>query len=365
MKHHTAILQKTREQNILTSALIELTYRCNLDCFFCYNDLSVHGQAMKLSDYYRLLDDLAEMGVLTLSLSGGEPTAYPHFFEVGAYARKLGFAVTLKTNGHSVGERIAKRIREEIDPNIIETSLHGATPEVHDRQTQVKGSFERLIRNVKSMQSMGLRIKLNSTLTAWNEHQLEDMHDLADKLGLTLRFDPDVTPRDDGDTSPLSIRASREGIRRMFEINLERARQQQTAAQQTPGKQTLSIPAPKKTAAEQQPTKDKNKRYKNCGAGSTVVAIDPFGNVYPCVAYRRSVGNVHQQSIQDIWKHSVALTEIREISYQAHELKVRENLSDFCPGLANTRMGSPLKSYPDAEEKSSILMEIKNARQSN
>ena len=26
-------------QNLLFSVLIELTYRCNLDCFFCYNDL--------------------------------------------------------------------------------------------------------------------------------------------------------------------------------------------------------------------------------------------------------------------------------------------------------------------------------------
>ena len=47
--------------------------------------------------------------------------------------------------------------------------------------------------------------RVNTAVTAWNEHQVEAMMDLAGDLGVALQLDPEVTPRDDGDASPLSI----------------------------------------------------------------------------------------------------------------------------------------------------------------
>ena len=44
-----AVLDRVTRENILFSVLVELTYRCNLDCFFCYNDLT-------LKDRLELLD---------------------------------------------------------------------------------------------------------------------------------------------------------------------------------------------------------------------------------------------------------------------------------------------------------------------
>ena len=37
---------RTWDENRLFSVLIELTYRCNLDCFFCYNDLGMRGKPL-------------------------------------------------------------------------------------------------------------------------------------------------------------------------------------------------------------------------------------------------------------------------------------------------------------------------------
>ena len=46
------------DDNFLYSLLIELTYRCNLDCFFCYNDLSLKGRALSLEQYFAMFEDL-------------------------------------------------------------------------------------------------------------------------------------------------------------------------------------------------------------------------------------------------------------------------------------------------------------------
>ena len=48
------ILQKTWRDNILFSVLVELTYRCNLDCFFCYNDLGLRGEPLHTDQYFDL-----------------------------------------------------------------------------------------------------------------------------------------------------------------------------------------------------------------------------------------------------------------------------------------------------------------------
>ena len=74
-------------ENRLMSVLLDATYACNLDCSFCYNNLSLGGQRLSLSQYRLLLDDFASLGALNLSLSGGEPLAHPQFFEIAAHAR--------------------------------------------------------------------------------------------------------------------------------------------------------------------------------------------------------------------------------------------------------------------------------------
>jgi len=202
------LLLRTWRDNHLFSVLVELTYRCNLDCFFCYNDLGLRGRPLTVEQYEEFFADLRELQVLNLTLTGGEPLAHPDFLRLGARARELGFVVRIKSNGHALRGAMARRIRDEIDPFLIEVSLHGATAAVHDRQTREPGSFDRLLANLREMRGLGLRVKLNSTLTAWNEHEIEETMAIADRLELPLQIDPEVTLRDDGDREPQTISPS-------------------------------------------------------------------------------------------------------------------------------------------------------------
>src|SRR6185295_4685519 len=161
----------------------------NLDCFFCYNDLGAVGRPLSLEQYCDLFAELAGLGVLNLTLSGGEPLAHPDFLPLGARARELGFVVRVKSNGHALRGELARRLRDEVDPFLVEVSLHGASAATHDRQTRVPGSFERLLANLGELRALGLRVKINSTLTAWNEGEIEEMYALADRLGLPLQLD--------------------------------------------------------------------------------------------------------------------------------------------------------------------------------
>ena len=333
-------LQRTWRENILFSALIELTYRCNLNCFFCYNDSKLKGVPLGRAQYFRLFEDLRDLGTLNLTLSGGEPLAHPEFFALGRKARELGFVVRVKSNGHALHGALARRMREEVDPFIVETSLHGASPETHDRQTRVPGSFAKLIANVRGALALGLRIKLNSALTVWNEHEIEAMFALADALGVPLQIDPQITRRDDGDPEPLQIAPSAGGIARLFVLQRQR-----TGA--IAGSDGSPLQESENAAAHPLSVVPD----KHCGAGSSTVVVDPYGNVYPCVQWRRQVGNLHDESIRILWQHSGELAEVRRVAADvkaAVDPHATPGFS-FCPGTAEQETGRATQLYPFAK----------------
>jgi len=253
------LLARMLKEHVLFSVLLELTYHCNLNCFFCYNDEHLDGQPLVSEDYSRLLAELARMQVVQIILSGGEPLTSPAFWPAGRQARELGFITRVKTNAHALSGAVARRLKAEIDPFLVEISLHGAGAETHDRQTRSSGSFERLMENVPAIVEAGLRIRLHAILTRWNEHEIEAMFALADELGVALAVDPVLTPRDDGDRGPFEIAASREAVARLYRILDER-------------RATADCPQAEPTATE--PTAHCG---ISCSAGAATLAIDPFG----------------------------------------------------------------------------------------
>ena len=166
---------------------------------------------------------------------------------------------------------------------------------------------------------------------------------LCDELGVRIQIDPEVKPRDDGDRSPLEIEASAEGLarhRRVIEARVSRGTEI-----------TDSVSPAERRRASLAGTD------KHCGAGSSTLAIDPYGRVYPCVQWRVAAGNLHEQPIHEIWAGSPALEDVRETT-KAVRRKLdgfgdAGRLSNFCPGAAHVHSGDPLSLYPAVERRMS------------
>jgi MoaA/NifB/PqqE/SkfB family radical SAM enzyme len=289
-----AIRARMRQSRVLQYVTLELTYACNLDCFFCYNDRDKPGQPLTLDQYRTLLQDLADMQTLFLMLTGGEPMVHPHFFEIGAMTRELGFAVRVRTNGHNLNRTRAERLWREVEPWQVEVSLHGATAAVHDRQTRVRGSFERLCRNLQQALDVGLNCSVVSTPTRWNQHQIGAMFELCDRIGVPLRFQGPVAPRDNGDLEPLAIQPDPAVWNRVRECLERRA--------PAPAEDDCGLLASDGEAPGVEAT---------CGVGIGSVDIDPYGNVQACMHLQESAGSLHRQSITEIWHHSPVFSRAR------------------------------------------------------
>ena len=74
------------------AVLAELTHRCPLQCPYCSNpvELDRGGSELTTEEWKKVLTELAEIGVLQIHFSGGEPTARKDLVELVRHASDVG-----------------------------------------------------------------------------------------------------------------------------------------------------------------------------------------------------------------------------------------------------------------------------------
>ena len=94
--------------------LAELTYACPLHCPYCSNPLALdeYRDELTTEEWQRVLAEAAELGVLQLHLSGGEPMQRHDIVELVQCANQLGLYTNLITSGLGFSTRRAERLRD-------------------------------------------------------------------------------------------------------------------------------------------------------------------------------------------------------------------------------------------------------------
>lgn len=84
--------------------LAELTHRCPLRCTYCSNPIELDTRSTELDTetWKRVFTEAAELGVIHIHLSGGEPTARKDIVELTRHAAEVGLYTNLITSGIGV-----------------------------------------------------------------------------------------------------------------------------------------------------------------------------------------------------------------------------------------------------------------------
>ncbi|HET9513495.1 MAG TPA: radical SAM protein, partial [Gemmatimonadales bacterium] len=308
-------------------------------CAFCYNCPERGRRELSRDQIISGLAKVADLGCVFLVLSGGEPLTRPDFFDIAWAGKRLGFALRIYTNGYLVDEVVARKMKD-LMPFEIEVSFHGATPDTMDRLTGVPGSFERVVQGIRNLRRHDLKVNMKCPITRWNQSELREIKDLAESLGCHATFDPVITPRDDGDTSPLALQADRDFLEQLWSPEYKDLTHEE-------------VPVPRNDTMIE----------ANCGTGRSTIAIDPYGNIYPCVQWRRSAGNVTEVAdLRALWINSPVLNEVRRIALEIPKttLKTCESgeFCSFCPGVAEVQTGDPRNIYPQVKLNSEIRKKV-------
>lgn len=320
----------TRPQQLGAPFLVvwDLTHVCNLKCKHCYQraDRPLLDE-LTTEEAKRLIEEFADVDVVALAFSGGEPLMRPDFYELAAYARSLGIYVALATNGTLITKEVARRLRD-IDINYVEISLDGTSAKTHDEFRGVLGMFDRTIEGIKNCVEAGIYTCIATTATKLNLNEIQEIYELALSLGCKRQMIFNFIPTGRGvdmvdlDLSP----EEREQLLEQNYVNLvsggggdvlgtapQLARIALNHAEGVKGGPLVSAHFAAQTNLGEH-TRLLAEFLGGCGAGRCYCAIEPNGDVLPCVFIPIKVGNIRQKPFLEIWRTSQVLRDLRDRS---------------------------------------------------
>lgn len=103
-----------------------VTDQCNLDCHYCteYDNSRPHPA---VSEVKKWVEHIYNLGVVRVAFVGGEPLKHPDIVEIVAYAKSLGLATSLTTNGFLLTKSLIGQF-EQAGLDVIQISIDRMTP---------------------------------------------------------------------------------------------------------------------------------------------------------------------------------------------------------------------------------------------
>ncbi|MBE6245373.1 MAG: radical SAM protein [Bacteroidales bacterium] len=319
----------------ITSAMLELTYRCSEKCIHCYNigatrndnENSLRGdrEELTLNEYKKLIDELYNEGVYKVCLSGGDPFSKSIVWEIIDYLYKKDIAFDIFTNGQSIVNDVEKLA--DYFPRSVGVSIYSGIDKVHDYITRIPGSWEKTMSVIKKFSDYSVPMNLKCCIMQPNVKSYYQIAEIAKKYGALPQFEISVTDSIDGDKCVSKyLRLKQEQL----EIVLRDER----------------IPLYVGKEAPNYGGQVKPKNQNACGAGENSICITPEGNIIPCCAFHALFGNVKKSSISEIVKESESRNYWLHLTLNDYEECGKHNYCDYCnlcPGNNFVEHGNPLK----------------------
>ena len=162
------------------AVLAELTHRCPLQCPYCSNPIELDraGSELTTAEWKKVLSELAEIGVLQVHFSGGEPTVRKDLAELIRHATEAGLYTNLITSAVlSTRDKLA----ELADAGLahIQISFQANDATLANRIGGFKNGHAKKLEAAKWARELGLPLTVNAVMHRQNLHELPQMIDLA------------------------------------------------------------------------------------------------------------------------------------------------------------------------------------------
>ncbi len=305
------------------------TNMCNMRCKHCYQRASRPlPDELTLKEKLRLVEELEKAGVAAVALSGGEPTIHPDFLITVRAISSKGMYPAVATNGWMFANIDFLKKAREAGLRYVEVSIDSAYPYKHDEFRGVKGAWERAVKALENAVRLGMSHAMAVTITRQNVNEVDEILDLAESIGVKRVVFFNFVPVGRGETiagMDLDPIEREEFLRNIYREMKRRSIEIVSTAPQY-GRVVLQMSGEKEVA----PThfyvggdpiaKSLAEFIGGCGAGRIYVAIQPNGDVTPCVFLPINVGNIRNKEFNEILETSKVL----------YMLRRRDLLRGFC-----------------------------------
>lgn len=278
-----------------------LTKKCNLRCPHCYMEAGKAAAGELTTDEcLGLIREFKSLGTEMLILTGGEPLLRRDIYDIARTASDEGIWVVMGTNGVLITENVVRKMIE-CGVKGVGISLDSLDPAQHDHFRGGPNAWKYAVRALELCHAYGLQVLVQTTVMAFNRHEIYQMIDFAREKGawsFNLYFLVQT-----GRGQQLND-LSAEDTERVLTDLVER---QDTYRPMLV--RAKCAPHFKRIAYERGVG---GLESGGCMAGTQYCRITPEGDVTPCPYMTAVAGNVREQPFTEIWNTSPMLLSLRD-----------------------------------------------------
>ncbi|WJE55326.1 TIGR04053 family radical SAM/SPASM domain-containing protein [Bacillus cereus] len=304
----------------------EVTRACELKCLHCRAEAQYMRDPRELTflEGKRLIDEIYEMNQPMLVFSGGDPLMREDIYELADYAVQKGLRVSMTPSATPNVTKEAIQKAKEVGLARWAFSVDGATAETHDRFRGVAGSFQLTMDAIQYLNELQISVQINTTISKYNIHEVEEMAALVEKLGGVLWSVFFLVPTGRGSIDDMISPVEHElvfrklyeiGKRASFDIKTTAAQHYRRVVMQQKHKEGKSKQRMCYEEALQNGLTGKidglGRAPKGVNDGNGFVFISHIGDVYPSGLLPIGAGNVREKRLRDIYRDSPIFQALR------------------------------------------------------
>lgn len=283
---------------------IHITDKCNLKCTYCYSNFYKRKcEDISRQDIFRIVDAFKELGVLEVSLIGGEPFLHPHIADIINYVKDKKLSCSTVTNGYFL-ERCIDAVKRL---NMVCVSVDG--PMGVNDITRGDGSYERAIAALELLKNNGVNRSVRATIQKHNVNNIDEIFDVAVRYDAILNFGL-LFPQSSEDGKVKTVSKDTPG-----DADLRKALSKIIELKKKHPARFFNSITNLKNARDWPPPYTRFFLYENelkefpdfrpipCYGGRTFATIDTDGRLYPCtnlIGYY-DAPNVLKMDVKEAW----------------------------------------------------------------
>lgn len=266
-----------------------ITYKCNSRCNYCTSWKRENKEPELTTEQAKdLIRQMGRLKVWMLSFTGGEPLLRKDVFELIKEAKRQRIGTNINTNGFFLENFAEDVIESKLDT--ITVSIESHDPKIHNEIRNCKESFERLERGIKKIRYLRENTKSKKpyiiarpNVSKKNYKNLEKYFEYWNNLADEVVIQP---IHEGGADSIFHVQDKeinfKEEDREDYKKYMEKLSKKYPLLNKGYYKEFYNFFFNQKEMA---------KTYR-CFAGYFILALDPYGNVYPCAEFCSKFGNI-------------------------------------------------------------------------
>lgn len=271
------LLSHTSGRKYLSHIDIELTERCDNNCVHCSINIPENSQKqyreLNTTEWKKIIKEAADMGVLSVRFTGGEPLLREDFSELYLYTRKLGIRIFLFTNARNITVETAKMLSKIPPLEKMEVTVYGMRKESYEKVSRVPGSYEEFRRGIDLLLKYNIKFVVKGILLPDNLQEKDEFESWAAALPWmdslpSYSYDFELRERRDSESKNKAISSLR---------NLPEEFAGKPVVKKKPDRSKIEF--------LKRYIGPPGEKLFSCGAGDSL-SIDAYGFVHPCLTLK-------------------------------------------------------------------------------